>query len=101
MLRDRGRDAVHTLELGLERAEDIDLLLLADREDRIICVGIPTLERPLTTESAYANSRYSATTETPGSKASARAFWSARLLAELPYRAPSSMVSVQGVSARQ
>lgn len=36
LLRDRGHDAVHTLELGLERAEDIDLLLLAEREDRII-----------------------------------------------------------------
>ena len=27
---------MHTIELGLERAEDIDLLLLAEREDRII-----------------------------------------------------------------
>lgn len=36
ILRDHGHDAVHTLELGLERAEDVDLLLLAEREDRII-----------------------------------------------------------------
>lgn len=36
LLRDHGHDAAHTIELGLERAQDIDLLLLAEREDRII-----------------------------------------------------------------
>ncbi len=39
LLRDRGHDAVHTQELGLERAEDIELLLLAEREDRVIVSG--------------------------------------------------------------
>ena len=39
LLRERGHDAVHTLELGLERAEDIDLLLLAEREERIVVSG--------------------------------------------------------------
>ncbi len=39
LLRDRGHDAVHTQELGLERAEDAELLLLADREDRVIISG--------------------------------------------------------------
>lgn len=39
LLRDHGHDAVHTLELGLERAEDSELLLLADRDDRVIVSG--------------------------------------------------------------
>ena len=39
LLRDHGHDAVHTLERGLERAEDIELLLLATREDRVIVSG--------------------------------------------------------------
>jgi predicted nuclease of predicted toxin-antitoxin system len=39
LLRERGHDAVHTLELGLERAEDIDLLLLTEREERIAVSG--------------------------------------------------------------
>ncbi len=39
LLRERGHDAVHTIELGLERAEDIDLLLLAEREERIVVSG--------------------------------------------------------------
>lgn len=36
LLRQRGHDAVHTLDRGLERAEDTDLLLLAEREGRVI-----------------------------------------------------------------
>ena len=39
LLRDAGHDAVHTSELGLERAEDRELLLLADEEDRIVVSG--------------------------------------------------------------
>jgi len=39
LLRESGHDAVHTLELGLERAEDIDLLLLAEREGRTVASG--------------------------------------------------------------
>jgi predicted nuclease of predicted toxin-antitoxin system len=39
LLRDRGHDAVHTLELGLERAEDDALLMLAAQEDRVIVSG--------------------------------------------------------------
>ena len=39
LLRDHGHDAVHTHELGLQRAEDIELLLLAEREDRVIVSG--------------------------------------------------------------
>ena len=37
--RDRGHDAAHTLELGLERAEDDALLMLAAQEDRVIVSG--------------------------------------------------------------
>jgi hypothetical protein len=36
LLRDRGHDAVHTLELGLERAEDDARLMLAAEEGRVI-----------------------------------------------------------------
>ena len=39
LLRDSDHDAVHTLELGLERADDTELLLLAEREDRVIVSG--------------------------------------------------------------
>lgn len=39
LLREHSHDAVHTLELGLERAEDGELLLRADREDRVIVSG--------------------------------------------------------------
>ncbi|MCY3861764.1 MAG: DUF5615 family PIN-like protein [bacterium] len=39
LLRDAGHDAVHTSELGLERAEDRELLLLAAEEDRIVVSG--------------------------------------------------------------
>jgi predicted nuclease of predicted toxin-antitoxin system len=39
LLRGRGHDAAHTTELGLERAEDSELLELADREDRIVVSG--------------------------------------------------------------
>ena len=39
LLRDRGHDAVHTLELGLERAEDDALLMLAAEEGRVIVSG--------------------------------------------------------------
>lgn len=38
-LRNAGHDAVHTLDLGLERAEDEDLLLLAAEQDRVIVSG--------------------------------------------------------------
>ena len=39
LLRARGHDAVHTLELGLERAEDDALLMLAAQEGRVIVSG--------------------------------------------------------------
>ena len=39
LLRDAGHDAVHTSELGLERTEDRELLLLAAEEDRIVVSG--------------------------------------------------------------
>jgi predicted nuclease of predicted toxin-antitoxin system len=38
-LRDAGHDAVHTMELGLERAEDDELLLLARKEQRVVISG--------------------------------------------------------------
>ena len=38
-LRDAGHDAVHTMELGLERAEDDELLLLAREEQRVVISG--------------------------------------------------------------
>jgi predicted nuclease of predicted toxin-antitoxin system len=38
-LRDAGHDAVHTSELGLSRAEDPDLILLARSEGRIVISG--------------------------------------------------------------
>jgi predicted nuclease of predicted toxin-antitoxin system len=38
-LRDAGNDAVHTMELGLERAEDDELLLLAREEQRPVISG--------------------------------------------------------------
>lgn len=38
-LRSAGHDAVHTLDLGLGRAEDEDLLLLAAEQDRVIVSG--------------------------------------------------------------
>ncbi len=39
LLIEAGHDAVHTLGLGLEQAEDIDLLLVAVNEDRVIVSG--------------------------------------------------------------
>lgn len=39
LLRDAGHDAVHTSELGLERAEDRELLLLAVEEGRVVVSG--------------------------------------------------------------
>lgn len=39
LLRAGGHDAVHTLELGLEAADDEELLQLAIREQRIIVSG--------------------------------------------------------------
>lgn len=39
LLREAGHDAVHTLELGLERASDEVLLALADRERRVVVTG--------------------------------------------------------------
>ena len=39
LLREHGHDAVHTLELGLERAEDDELLSLAATEGRVIVSG--------------------------------------------------------------
>ena len=39
LLRNSGHDAVHTSELGLERAEDRELLLLAAEESRIVVSG--------------------------------------------------------------
>jgi predicted nuclease of predicted toxin-antitoxin system len=38
-LRDAGHDAVHTMELGLERAEDDELLLLAREQQRVVISG--------------------------------------------------------------
>ncbi len=38
-LRDAGHDAVHTLNLGLERTEDEHLVALAAEEDRVIVTG--------------------------------------------------------------
>ena len=38
-LRQAGHDALHTLDLGLERAEDDELLLLAANEQRVIVSG--------------------------------------------------------------
>lgn len=39
LLRNGGHDAVHTLELGLERAPDDELLALAASQERIIVSG--------------------------------------------------------------
>jgi predicted nuclease of predicted toxin-antitoxin system len=39
LLRRAGHDAVHTLELGLERAEDDQLLALADEQARVVVSG--------------------------------------------------------------
>jgi len=39
LLREYGHDAIHTLEVGLERAKDEELLLLAATEDRVIVSG--------------------------------------------------------------
>lgn len=39
LLREAGHDAVHTLELGLERAEDDDLLALAAEQSRVVVSG--------------------------------------------------------------
>lgn len=39
LLRGKGHDAVHTVELGLERAKDEELLLLANTEGRVIVSG--------------------------------------------------------------
>jgi predicted nuclease of predicted toxin-antitoxin system len=39
LLRDAGHDAVHTLELGMERAEDDDLLALAAEQSRVVVSG--------------------------------------------------------------
>ena len=38
-LRDAGHDAVHTMELGLERAEDDELLLLARKVEGDLTAG--------------------------------------------------------------
>jgi predicted nuclease of predicted toxin-antitoxin system len=39
LLRDAGHDAVHTLEVGLEEAEDDELLALAAEQQRIVVSG--------------------------------------------------------------
>lgn len=39
LLRDAGHDAVHTLEVGLEEAEDDELLLLAAEHQRVVVSG--------------------------------------------------------------
>lgn len=39
LLGEAGHDAVHTLALGLERAEDDVLLALADQQQRIVITG--------------------------------------------------------------
>lgn len=39
LLCEAGHDAVHTFDLGLERAEDDDLLLLARDEGRVVVTG--------------------------------------------------------------
>lgn len=39
LLREAGHDAVHTLELGLERAEDDELLGAAADEERVVVTG--------------------------------------------------------------
>lgn len=39
LLRDSGHDAVHTLEVGLEEAEDDELLLLAAEHQRVVVSG--------------------------------------------------------------
>jgi len=39
LLTEAGHDAVHTLHLGLERAEDDDLVALARREGRVVVSG--------------------------------------------------------------
>jgi predicted nuclease of predicted toxin-antitoxin system len=39
LLREAGHDAVHTLELGLERAEDDELLELAAEQGRVVVSG--------------------------------------------------------------
>ncbi len=39
LLRAAGHDAVHTLELGLERAEDDTLLRLAAEQQRVVVTG--------------------------------------------------------------
>jgi predicted nuclease of predicted toxin-antitoxin system len=39
LLRDAGHDAVYTLELGSEHAEDDELLALADEQRRVVVSG--------------------------------------------------------------
>lgn len=39
LLREAGHDAVHTLELGLEQAEDDELLMPAAEQERIVVSG--------------------------------------------------------------
>jgi predicted nuclease of predicted toxin-antitoxin system len=39
LLREAGHDAVHTQELGLERATDTDLLHLAESQQRVLLSG--------------------------------------------------------------
>ncbi len=39
LLNDAGHEAVHTAELGLEHAEDSELLALADSENRVVVSG--------------------------------------------------------------
>ena len=39
LLEEAGHNVVHTLDLGLEKAEDDELLLLARSEQRIIITG--------------------------------------------------------------
>ena len=39
LLRTAGHDAVHTLELGLEQAEDYEVLLAAREADRVLVSG--------------------------------------------------------------
>jgi predicted nuclease of predicted toxin-antitoxin system len=39
LLRDAGHDAVHTLELGLEQADDDELLAIADEQQRVVVSG--------------------------------------------------------------
>jgi predicted nuclease of predicted toxin-antitoxin system len=39
LLCDAGHDAVHTLEMGLEAAEDDELLAVADEQGRVVITG--------------------------------------------------------------